>query len=181
MMDALLTIAAIGTQLLAGWLLADFLSGLVHWAEDKFGRGREHWPLIGPHVFAPNLLHHERPLDFTRYPFVTRNWTTWIAASAIALPLLLAFGPSWWLLAAWIGGMMANEVHAWSHRPEMTPEWAKPLQHVGLINYRSEHGLHHIPPHGEAFCILTAWLNPVLDTIGFWRLLDSAVRGITRP
>ncbi|MEL7784060.1 fatty acid desaturase CarF family protein [Citromicrobium bathyomarinum] len=167
-----MTALSIIAQLLLGWLLADFLSGLVHWAEDRFGRGREHWPLIGPLVFAPNLLHHERPLDFTRASFVGRNWTTWIVANAIALLLLLAFGPQWWLLSGWIGGMMANEVHAWSHKPEMTPEWAKPLQRLGLIGFRWHHGLHHWAPHDRRYCILTTWLNPVLDRVRFWRGLE---------
>ena len=31
--------------------------------------------------------------------------------------------------------------------------------------------VHHRPPHLTGFCILTDWLNPVLDVLGFWRLL----------
>ncbi|ALG60892.1 MULTISPECIES: fatty acid desaturase CarF family protein [Citromicrobium] len=180
-MDLALSIAAIAAQLLAGWLLADFLSGLLHWAEDQLGPGREHWPLIGRHVFAPNLLHHKRPLDFTRASFVGRNWTTWAVASALALPLLLAFGPQWWLASAWLGGMMANEVHAWAHKPEMTPEWAKPFQNVGLISYRWAHGVHHLWPHDRRYCVLTAWLNPLLDRVRFWRGLERLLpKGVIR-
>ena len=90
-------------QILAGWLLADFLSGLLHWIEDRFGPGREHWPVVGSQVFAPNLLHHAQPLAFTRNRFLSRNSTTIAAAAVFAAPLLWFFGFQPWLVVAAIG------------------------------------------------------------------------------
>ena len=80
--EAILLVPQLVVQLLLGWLLADFLSGVLHWIEDRFGRGREHWPVLGQLIFAPNLLHHADPTDFLRASFVGRNWTTWAAPPA---------------------------------------------------------------------------------------------------
>jgi ubiquitin-conjugating enzyme E2 variant len=160
-------------QIALGWLLADFLSGLLHWVEDRFGRAD--MPLLGKHVFLPNLLHHQRPTAFLEFGFIGRNWTTWLAASLVALPLLLIFGPATWLLTAWLGGMMTNEVHAWAHRKTLAPRWALPLQRIGVIQSPAGHARHHVPPHVRGYCILTDWLNPVLDRTRFWTLIELPI------
>lgn len=162
-------------QLLAGWLLADFLSGVLHWAEDRFGPGREHWPLIGSQVFAPNLLHYVAPLAFTRAGFVTRNWTTWVVVAPLALALLWLFGSQVWIWSAAAGGAIANEVHAWAHKRTHAPGWAVWLQRTGLIQSPAHHAGHHVPPHQTRYCTLTDWLNPLLDRIGFWRAIEQLV------
>jgi len=41
---------------LAGWLAADLLSGMVHWALDSFGSVRT--PLVGPALIRPFREHH---------------------------------------------------------------------------------------------------------------------------
>jgi hypothetical protein len=38
-------------QLLLGWLLADFLTGVFHWWEDRLGK--ESWPVIGHLIIKP--------------------------------------------------------------------------------------------------------------------------------
>ena len=42
--------------LIAGWLLADLFSGLVHWALDSFGSVRT--PIFGPAFIRPFREHH---------------------------------------------------------------------------------------------------------------------------
>lgn len=158
-------------QLLAGWLLADFLSGLLHWIEDRFGRPA--MPVLGPLVFAPNLLHHEQPLAFTRDSFLSRNGTTWAAVAVIAAPLVWFFGPAPWLVAAVIGGALANQVHYWAHRSPRVPRLVARLQAIGLLQSGREHQLHHAAPHRRRYCILTDWLNPLLDTVRFWSLVEA--------
>lgn len=165
----------IAAQLLLGWCLADFLSGLLHWFEDRFGPGREHWPLIGPLVFAPNLLHHSDPVHFTRAGFVERNWTTWAVAAPLALLLLWSFGPQLWIWSALAGGAIANEVHAWAHRRRQAPGFVAPLQAIGFIQSPAHHAAHHVPPHDQRYCVLTDWLNPLLDRIAFWRGIERVI------
>ncbi|MDZ4307558.1 fatty acid desaturase CarF family protein [Allopontixanthobacter sp.] len=162
-------------QLLLGWLLADFLSGVLHWVEDRFGPGREHWPLIGRLIFAPNLLHHVDPTAFTRAGFLDRNWTTWAVVAPLACALLWLFGSHPWIWAAAAGGAAANEVHAWAHRRTLAPGWATVLQRAGFIQSPAHHAVHHVPPYLRSYCILTDWLNPLLDRTRFWRRLERLV------
>src|SRR3546814_9004857 len=53
---------SLAAQLVTGWLVADFLSGIIHWIED-----RVLWvgmPLISKSVVEPNRLHHRDPDAF---------------------------------------------------------------------------------------------------------------------
>lgn len=162
-------------QLAFGWLLADLLSGVLHWLEDRFGPGREHWPFLGSQIFAPNIRHHSHPTEFLLSGFIGRNWTTWAAVAPIALALVLVFGLQPWIISAVIGGAMANEIHAWAHRKTMAPRWALPLQRIGLIQSPRQHAVHHIPEHTRNYCIVTDWLNPPLEHYDFWQLLERLV------
>ena len=54
-------LATVGFIVLS-WLIADLLSGLIHWAEDRYFR--TDWPWIGNYIAAPNELHHEQPTAF---------------------------------------------------------------------------------------------------------------------
>lgn len=166
-------LALLALQVIAGWLLADFLSGVLHWIEDRFGR--PDMPVLGPMFFAPNLLHHEQPLAFTRSGFLSRNGTTWAAVALIATPLLWIFGPAPWLVTAAIGGVMANQVHYWAHRAPRVPRPIALLQRTGILQSGREHQLHHAAPHHRRYCILTDWLNPALDTVRFWGLIESVL------
>jgi len=165
-----------------GWLLADFLTGLFHWAEDRLAG--DEWPVLGPLVFAPNRLHHEQPMAFTRTGFVQRNATSIAAASivfcAVLMALWLAFGelPGFLLItlvSAAFGGAAANQVHYWAHVPHRAPRWIRKAQAIGLCQSRKHHACHHAAPQDRHYCALTDWLNPALDRSGFWHALERLV------
>src|SRR6185295_9793570 len=59
-------------EILLTVLAADFVSGLVHWLEDAYGR--EHWPITGRLVTRPNILHHHDPRYFTRHNWLQSSW-----------------------------------------------------------------------------------------------------------
>jgi hypothetical protein len=166
--------AAIIGQLLLGWLLADLVTGAFHWWEDSFGDPR--WPLIGPWIIRPNRLHHEAPLAFTRQGFWSRNRASIVTAFVVCGSLSLLLGPAPWIAALAIGGGLANEVHRYAHQPSSAPAWLGVFQKIGLAQSAKEHAVHHRPPHQANFCVLTDWLNPALEAIGFWRLLNRTFR-----
>ena len=49
-------------QLVGVILLADFVSGFMHWLEDKLGEPDT--PIIGKWIVQPNILHHHNPTAF---------------------------------------------------------------------------------------------------------------------
>lgn len=164
---------AILLSIVAGWLLADLATGVVHWLEDRFGR--ESWPIIGRVVIAPNRLHHREPLAFTRGGFLERNWTAAAASLLLGGIAALALGPSLLLAVMVAAGCIANEVHHWAHRPDRAPGLVQAAQSVGLCQTRRHHAIHHAAPHDRHYCVLTNWLNPLLDRSGVWRLLEAPV------
>lgn len=162
--------AAVIGQLLLGWLLADLVTGAFHWWEDNFGR--EDWPIVGPYIIEPNRLHHALPLAFTRHGFWTRNNASIVAALLIGAALAFAFGLQPWILSLVIGGALSNEVHRFAHQPSSAPAWLRVLQEIGLLQSPKEHAAHHRPPYDANYCILTDWLNPLLEALRFWFHLE---------
>lgn len=164
-------VSSIIGQLILGWLLADFLTGAFHWWEDRFGV--ETWPIIGPWIIAPNRLHHAEPLAFTEHGFIARNGASIIAAAVVGLGWYTLFGPSVCMASALLGGALANEVHFYAHKPSAAGALLSVLQQTGLIQSPKGHAAHHRPPQDKSFCVLTDWLNPALEAIGFWRRLEA--------
>lgn len=160
-------------QAIGGWLLADFVGGVLHYVED-----RQLLPaFLDRHVGLPNRLHHSDPQGVTRDPnFLRRNSTTVAAAAPAIVLMYLATGPTALWLAASAGGLMSYEVHRWAHAPRLAPRWAVVLQDVGLFQSPKHHAAHHRPPQDRAYCILSDWLNPLLDATGFWTRADRLLR-----
>lgn len=165
-------IATFVGEALIGWLAADFIGGLVHWWQDRVGKPTNRW--INRHVLDPNDLHHSDPMDFTKASFWYRNWTTFLAAGIAAAIWLVVAGPSIILLFAFVGGALQNEVHYLTHKPPIG--WLRVFQKIGVIQSVRGHSQHHKPPQNANFCILTDWLNPVLEHINFWQGLEKLFR-----
>lgn len=154
---------------LAAWLMADFLSGVFHWWEDRYGV--ESWPVIGPIIVSPNVLHHAQPTAFLKGGFFTRNWTTFAPALAFA-------AAAWWLGSPWwtLVGLcvaMGNEVHAWAH--QKCSRRIRGLQMLGLLQSQEQHAIHHRDPFDKNYCVMTDYLNPVLSAIRFWEGMEAAI------
>lgn len=169
-----MTLASIIGQLLLGWLLADLVTGTFHWWEDNFGS--EDWPVVGPWIIRPNRLHHRAPLAFTRHGFMERNRASIVTAAIAGIVLTLLFGPALWISSLALGGALTNEVHRYAHQPSNAGPWLGMLQQIGIIQSPREHARHHRPPYDRNFCILTDWLNPVLEQLGLWRGLGRLCR-----
>ncbi len=165
-------IALVG-QIIVGWLLADLVSGMLHWVEDRILP--DGLPLIDRAIVQPNRLHHADPMAFVSGSLLDRNGTTWAATLVILLPALFAFGPAPWLIAAGIGGAMASQVHYWAHRPPPSKSWLAALQLTGVIQSPMAHARHHRAETSH-FCILTGLLNPLLDRSNVWTGLERLMR-----
>jgi hypothetical protein len=142
---------------LSCYLIADFLSGFWHWLEDRFFD--EQWPVIGEYIAKPNTLHHDQPAAFLNQGYWSRNWTT-IVPSVLAFPIY----PAGWLVLLFVS--QANEIHSWAH--QMCNPFVRAMQEIGILQSCRHHGEHHRSPFDVKYCVMSNWLNPILDGIGFW-------------
>ncbi len=158
-------------QFLAILLCADFLSGLFHWWEDTYGN--PNWPILGKHIVQPNLLHHHEPRAFLKGNYWQRNNTSIITGVIlIAIPLL--FGWFSFFYAACIAlASQSNEIHRKAHQSDNeNGRLICYLQSIGLLQSRKHHGKHHQSPYSINYCIITNYLNPVLEFIRFFQILE---------
>src|SRR5512138_136807 len=166
-------------KLVATWLVTDFISGFVHWLEDSYGH--PHLPIIGRYVTKPDLLHHFHPRKF-----VTNSW---FSSSDLLLLLCLAslvvafaidrLSPMVFLAA--VLGVNANQVHKWCHRtPRENGRFIGALQTLRLVQSPRQHRRHHVDKKDAAYCVLTDFLNPILDSCRFWRALEFVILKVFR-
>ena len=166
-------------ELVACILLVDFLTGFFHWLEDSYFD--ESTPIIGKLVIGPNLEHHVRPMAFTESTYWERN--------AITIYLALAFaGVSYlcgvltlpWGLAILLGSQ-GNQIHYWTHiKARHVPSIIWWLQRFRILQTQAHHvGGHHGQPFDDHYCIITNIVNPVLDTVRFWRGVEWIIYQLT--
>lgn len=177
-----MSVIVVGAQVLTVWVITDFLSGVFHWMEDAYGHPS--WPVVGRHVTKPNILHHYVPRAF-----VANSWfissRLLLVICAVLLALSLAAGVFNWMIGLSLAlGLNANQIHKWSHRSrrENGPVVTM-LQRLRLIQSPAHHQRHHQHGKDSHYCVLTDFLNPVLDGLGFWRGAERAIRrvfGVTR-
>jgi plasmanylethanolamine desaturase len=169
--------------LVAGFIAADFGSGLIHWAADTWGR--DDCPIIGPRLLVPFRVHHINPDDFLRRRFVDTNGeVAAIAAPVLLLLNALPLGTEWGTAAAVFGfafcglGALTNQIHQWSHMPS-PPALIHALQACGVLLGRKEHAAHHSRPYDRHYCITTGWCNRPLDAIAFFRRMETTITALT--
>lgn len=151
------------------WALADFASGVGHWFEDRYAR--EEWRVIGPLIATPNREHHDDPRGMSPH-YLDRNAVTIGLATAGAVATLAVAGPTPWLLV-FLFASQANEVHYRAHHPRRGIFRA--LQATGWFQSPAHHGEHHRGNHDVRYCVMTNWINPLLDLVRFWKGLELAV------
>lgn len=170
---------------LAGVLLADFGSGLVHWACDTWGNERSRW--FGGTLIRSFREHHRSPTAMLAHDWIEVNGEAAGFCAALFLAML-AGTPAAWLQAhpglyalAWAAvsvSALSNQLHQWAHSPT-PPRPVKLLQRSGLVLSMRRHAPHHRSPCDHRYCISTGWLNPALDAVGFWRGLERAIQSST--
>ncbi|MEO6244803.1 MAG: fatty acid desaturase CarF family protein [Opitutaceae bacterium] len=165
-------------QALGVVMLADFVSGVVHWLEDAYGSPDT--PVVGPILIRPNIVHHHFPRFFTKLSWWQSSWDiVLIAAPLLALASWAGF-LTWhlWLFA--VVSINANQVHKWSHqtRKENGPVVSF-FQDIGIFLSPRQHAIHHSDPKNTFYCPITNLLNPVLEKIRFWNHAEALIERAT--
>jgi len=160
-----LAIEHLPIALIAGWLLADLVSGLVHWALDTHGSART--PIVGPAFIRPFRDHHADPEGMTRHDFFEVNGSSCLGC----LPVLIALNALEFyslvnsiLICFCVGILFTNQCHKWAHM-DSPPAYVKILQKLRLVLRADEHRRHHTPPYNSHFCTANGWLNRPLDRL----------------
>ena len=170
----------------AGMFAADFFSGLVHWFCDSVFE--EDTRLVGPLIIHPFREHHRDPRAMTHHGFMEVTGNSCLAlAPALALagwllPAPVAHGTAGqiaqgFVLAFTFAAFWTNQLHKWAHAAPSIPPLVAWLQRRRLILAPMHHGLHHRPA-GHAYCVLTGWMNPLLDRIGFFPGLERLMSAL---
>lgn len=162
-METLIVIGKLGLIILG----ADFLTGIAHWWEDAYGN--PDWKFLGASIVKPNLEHHRLPRKFLQNTFIDRVRISVLVAIGLCV-MLWALGWFRWELGLLLAfASMGNEVHAMAHRTDKeNGRLIVALQKIGLLQSRRMHGHHHKSPYNVNYCILTNYLNPLLNAIKFW-------------
>lgn len=156
-------------------LIADFVTGLLHWLEDAYGH--ESFPITGRLFTKPNILHHHDPRYFTRNSWWQSSWDL-LCMGLIILAVAACCGLlTWHVWLFVILGVNANEMHKWAHRtPRENGRLITLLHRLRLIQGPRHHARHHTDPKDSHYCTLTELLNPLLDGIHFWSGLEWLIR-----
>jgi hypothetical protein len=163
---------------------ADFFSGVIHWATDSWLKAKT-FDRLG----AIAEEHHTHPSHLLDYGF--RDYTAYMS-----LPTFLLFGPMCAVTTLALppsGGLyffvlVSIEVcaltffgtyfHKLGHVRSRS-RIVRLLQRAGCLITPREHALHHRGDHGTHYCVVTGWMNPVLDRIRFFRRLEKLVFIVT--
>lgn len=152
-------------------LLADWISGFVHWLEDAYARPG--MPIVGK-IAEDNLLHHTRPREFLKKSWLQSSWDLALLGVAVVALAWWLDQLSWhiWLFAALVAN--ANQFHKWTHQNRNENGFlVRLLQRVYLLQTPRHHGRHHSGEKNTHYCVITNFLNPLLEEIEFWKRLEQ--------
>ncbi len=177
--------ALLAAAAFAGYVGADFGSGLVHWGFDTWGS--VYTPVLGKNFIRPFREHHFDEKAITRHDLIETNGNNCLVAlPVLAMALIPSVGSghaigtffSTFLLFVCVGTMLTNQFHKWAH-DDAPPAPIRTLQRWHVILPIDHHTIHHTAPYDEHYCITTGWLNAPLAAMGFFRRLEGLVTAVT--
>lgn len=162
-------------------LLADFVSGLVHWWEDAYARTSD--GLLG-RIARDNLRHHAKPREFLAKGYWDSSWDLLLLGALVVAIAFALDALSWHVVLFVLLVANANQVHKWAHmRAEELPSLVRWAQRVQLLQTTRHHSKHHQGARNTHYCVLTNVLNPVLEELQLWARLERVIErlaGIAR-
>lgn len=192
------------SALIAGMICADFFSGMVHWFADSYFTKDA---LILGALIRSFREHHVDQQAITRHDVIESNGDNCMLGNLIFVFGRLPIISMWWTISIfsifssssqnapksisiisysllvfitsfsfWIA--LTNQIHKWAHQFSVPP-FVKFLQDYRIILHRHDHRVHHTNPFDRYYCITTGWLNPVLQFIYFWRILEFIISVFT--
>jgi len=146
-------------------ILADLISGHVHWLADAYA------PYSS--AFEDFEVHHLYPAQMTKYPNEYTLYEVSLLTLALHLPLLVGLRPTLLAALTLLQAFATNWHHKNAHRASPCA-LARALQFAGLAITSKHHSKHHedLGHLGVRYCITTGACNALLDYLGYWRRLE---------
>lgn len=166
-------------HIFSAWVLADFITGLLHWLFDTWGK--YDWPVLGKLFVRPFLEHHITPNEITKHDWIETNGSNiFVGVCIVGGALLLSSSPSIISFSLFLSfwGCLTNQFHKWSHQAQV-PKFVHVLQKIGIILSKENHNKHHRGEFTQHYCITNGVLNFFLDTIGFFRFMEWGIQKTT--
>jgi hypothetical protein len=170
--------------LLLAWFLADFLTGIVHWIEDRLLVFDTKIGFLEG-IKRDNELHHAQPTALIHLSY-WQNISTSAPLAWAAAGLLFWIGAPPVVTLAVFFSSFANLIHRLAHTPpDKLPRIILWLQRSGLLLSKKHHDAHHYGPDGQLlsreqtsgiYCAMTNWLNPILDYLGLFNGLERLIK-----
>ena len=155
----------------------DFLSGLVHWFFDTQVEPSD--TFLG-RIAIDFLDHHVRPGRTAEVGFFVSAYrpALYVALPMVTLSTVLPLPAMAAAAIFWIGffSMLVPQAHKEAHMSEIHTV-TECLQKSRLILHPGSHQKHH-DDNSQSYCVFTGWLNPTLDRIRFWRLMDRVFKAL---
>lgn len=154
--------------------MADFILGVYHWIKDTYFS--PFTPFIGKHMIWMSRLHHIRP----RYVCEFDDWDLFSSSAKWTFlwvgPLMLLTGPSIFLFTTYLVISLNDVIHKYAHMLDNErPQWATILQKLYIFQTYEEHHFHHIGEHDKNYSPITPYMNIILESINFWRILEGLI------
>lgn len=168
---------------MSGFVLADFVSGIVHWLADTWGS--PDLPIVGQALIRPFREHHVDQKEITRHDFIETNGNNCFvsivpAVCGALVPLSGAcnvfIATAVFSVTLWV--LFTNQFHKWAHLDD-PPRWISVLQRLNLVLPRDHHAIHHSAPYAKYYCITVGWLNEPLHRVRFFQTLEWIITAVT--
>ncbi len=154
-------------------LLADFVSGFIHWLEDTYAKPG--MPFIHQ-IAVENELHHEKPRAFLAKSWWQSSWDSVLAVTLLVAIVWYAGFLSWPVVLFAVLAANANQLHKWTHQnAQEKPRIVTRMQKWNILQTCRHHAKHHSGDKNTHYCVVTNILNPVLERMNFWRTLEHMI------
>lgn len=166
-------------SVVAGLLVADFLTAAAHWFEDTY-LPFSHAPGLVGEIARDNDMHHYIPYSITVGSWWENCWVSVKLLAVVALVLGLA-APAWvashrvFLITCALAMSVTNLVHRFQHERDCRrPVLVSALMAAGLLVSREQHQVHHRDADVK-YGVLLGFTNAVYDGLGVWRGLEAVL------
>jgi len=174
---------SVPAAIVTGLLMADLVSGLVHWAFDSWGS--TNIPVVGTLFIRPFREHHVDPKSITRHDFFETNGNNCLSTLPIQLGALAldpssafqAFIATTVIFFVFFVGF-TGQIHKFAHS-DNPPRIIRWFQKRRIILSTDHHEWHHGAPFDRNYCITVGFWDKPLDRLGIYRMMERAITKVT--